>query len=388
MNTGLDNLDILELDRRTFLKAVGMLGASAFLGNYGTQIARALKVAETKVVWLNGAACTGCSMSFINSAHPDVVQAITELNVNIGYMETLSPQQGIFVDGAPAGTSELNSELKIEELVREGGYILVVEGAVPFGGSGRYLTIAGKPFKDILKQVAGKASAVVAMGACSSFGGVPSARSDIRKDTDYRGLLFTGTEKKGAFSELGIDKPVINLAGCPPNPEFGLITLGALILGKITPADLPDILDRYNRPTVFFPPDHTIHENCPRRGYYDKGQLDTEFSGEHCLWKLGCKGPYTHSDCATRRWNNALSMCTKAGSPCIGCMEPGFPDSFSPFYRESEGVGILLGADANTIAKVAIGAAAVGVGAHAVRRVMVSMKKHDAEPEKAEEAQE
>ena len=82
------------------------------------------------------------------------------------------------------------------------------------------------------------------------------------------------------LKELGIDKPVINIPGCPAHPDWILLTLGAVILGKIkVPEDLPAVLDEYGRPKVFFPPDHTVHDNCPRRGYYDRGEFDEEVGG-------------------------------------------------------------------------------------------------------------
>lgn len=369
----LENIDFLAMDRRTFLKVTGAIGASAFLGTYKTDIVQALEFSETKLVWIHGAECTGCSESLLDAGDPDLVQAITKLNVNVAYHETLLAQQGLFVDGKPANTSELNSELLIDELIEEGGYILVVEGAIANGpdGSGRYCMFGGRTFKELFKKAAQNADFIIAVGMCATYGGVNSADSDIVDLMDFRGVAFTKEDpSKGMLDVLGIDKPVINISGCPAHPDWILLTLGAVILGKIkVPDDLDAVLDQYNRPIPFFPLDHTIHDNCPRRGAYDLGQFDTDFSGEGCLWKLGCKAPYTHADCATRKWNGSVSMCTQAGSPCISCCEPGFPDSARPFYVEAEDEGILLGANIDTVAKVAVGTAVVGAGVHAVRRI-------------------
>ncbi len=111
----LDSVDFLKMDRRTFMKAVGALGASAFLGSFRSQIVSALEFAETKLVWLHGSECTGCSESVLNAGNPDIVQALTKLNVNLAYHETLCAQQGIWVDGKLVNTSELNSEILLEE---------------------------------------------------------------------------------------------------------------------------------------------------------------------------------------------------------------------------------------------------------------------------------
>jgi hydrogenase small subunit len=369
----LDSVDFLKMDRRTFMKAVGALGATVFLNTYKTEIVSALELEETKLIWLHGSECTGCSISLLNAGNPDIAQALTKLNVNLAYHETLLAQQGIFVDGKLANTSELNSEILLEELIEEGNYILVVEGSIPNGpnGSGKYLMLGNRTFKEILGAAAKNANAIVAVGACAAYGGITSADSDVAKDTDYRGVAFSKKDSKGGMlQELGIDKPVINIPGCPAHPDWVLLTLGAVILGKINiPEDLPDVLDQYGRPKVFYPPDHTVHENCPRRGFYDRGEFDDQVGGEKCLWKLGCKAPYAHADCAIRKWNGSVSMCTQAGGPCIACVEPDFPDMARPLYVEAEDKGVLLGANIDTISKVAVGAAAVTAGVHAVRRM-------------------
>jgi len=367
----LDSVDFLKMDRRTFMKALGAMGAATFLGTYKSDIVSALEFAETKLVWLHGSECTGCSESVLNAGNPDLVQALQKLNVNLAFHETLCAQQGIWNDGKLVNTSELNSEILLEDLYKEGKYFLVVEGSIPNGpdGSGRYLVIGNKTFKETLGEAAKNAIAIIAVGACACWGGITSADSEVAKDTDYRGVAFAKADSKGGMlKELGIDKPVINIPGCPAHPDWVLLTLGAVILGKIKLEDIPSIVDDYGRPMVFFPPDHTVHENCPRRGYYDRGEFDTEVGGEKCLWKLGCKAPYSHADCAIRKWNGSVSMCTQAGGPCIACVEPGFPDTSRPLYVEREDVGV-AGTNIDTVAKVAVGAAAVAAGVHAVRRM-------------------
>lgn len=367
----LDSVDFLKMDRRTFMKALGAMGAATFLGTYKSEIVSALDLAETKLVWLHGSECTGCSESVLNAGNPDLVQALQKLNVNLVFHETICAQQGIWNDGKLVNNAELNSEVLLEETYKEGKYFLVVEGSIPNGpdGSGRYLVIGNKTFKETLGEAAKNAIAIIAVGACACWGGITSADSEVAKDTDYRGVAFAKEDSsKGMLKELGIDKPVINIPGCPAHPDWVLLTLGAVILGKIKLEDIPSIVDDYGRPMVFFPPDHTVHENCPRRGYYDRGEFDTEVGGEKCLWKLGCKAPYSHADCAIRKWNGSVSMCTQAGGPCIACVEPGFPDTSRPLYVEREDVGV-AGTNIDTVAKVAVGAAAVAAGVHAVRRM-------------------
>jgi Ni,Fe-hydrogenase I small subunit len=64
----------------------------------------------------------------------------------------------------------------------------------------------------------------------------------------------------------GIKTPVINLVGCPANPENIISTvLHYLLLGK-----LPE-LDEHSRPKIFY--GQTIHDNCPRRAHFDEGRF-------------------------------------------------------------------------------------------------------------------
>ena len=92
----------------------------------------------------------------------------------------------------------------------------------------------------------------------------------------------------------------------------------------------PEELDEHNRPKAFY--GKVIHENCPRRSYFEEGKFARVLSEPGCLNELGCKGPVTYADCPTRLWNGGVNWCIGSGSPCIGCVEPGFPDLLAPFY--------------------------------------------------------
>ncbi|MDY0266310.1 MAG: twin-arginine translocation signal domain-containing protein [Methanimicrococcus sp.] len=366
------NLDILKVDRRTFLKAVAALGATSFISLYGNQLAEALTFEnETKVLWLHGAECTGCSISALNTSAPDFADALAQLNVSVVYHETLLAQQGIFVDGKLVGNSELNGEILLNELVAEGGYILVVEGSIGNGpnGTGKINMIGNHTFKDIFKKTAEKATAVIALGTCAAYGGITVTDSAVKEYCDFMGVNQTENKKGGMMKLLGINKPVINLPGCPAHPDWFFLTVAAVLLGKIDLNNLDGQLDDNGRLKVFYPDTHTLHDNCPRRGFYDRGVLDVQFAEGGCLWKVGCKAPYVHADCALRKWNDGVSVCMQAGGPCIACVEPIFPNGSMPFYVERESAGVLFGVNIGTIAAFAIGAAVVAAGVHAVRRV-------------------
>jgi hydrogenase small subunit len=302
----------MKMDRRTFIRAVGVLGASLFLQTYKSDFIKALEFSKTKIFWLHGVECTGCTVSVLDRGSPDIVEAISRLNLNPLFQESLMMQQGIFTDRKPANTSELNSEILLDETL-EKDYILVYEGGVPNepGGSGNYLMLGGRPYKEVYEKVARNASLIVAIGQCATHSRVNATDTYIKELMDNCGIAFTlKNPYEGVVNHPGIDKTVINVNGCPAHPDWVLLTLGAVLLGKIkVPDDLPEVLDKWKRPEVFFLQDNVVHNNCPHLGYFDRGEFDLKIGGEKCLWKLGCRGSDSSIDCAVCYLNDSHSLC-------------------------------------------------------------------------------
>lgn len=352
----------LAMTRRGFLAAAGAAGAAAFLYANAPQVAAAIASSDEKLLWLSGASCGGCTTSLLNGGNPDVLTALEKIRLDLAYHDEFMLQQGIFVDGSPASDDAHNSNILLKELISGGSYGLVVEGAIPNGpeGSGRYCMSGAVPFKDIFTEAARNASFIVAMGTCASYGGIPRSL----KIADAAGVSFAGTSNVGgAMSRYGLDNTVVNVPGCPTNPDWLLLTLADLVTGtKIE-------VDAYGRPTAFF--SGAVHDSCPRRGAFDRGARDNDFSGGNCLYNLGCKGPLAYADCPARRWNGGTGMCTQMGGPCVACVEPGFPDAFMPFFQKIESKSVLTDLNVDAAAKIIVGAAVVGAGIHAVKRLAV-----------------
>jgi hydrogenase small subunit len=119
------------------------------------------------------------------------------------------------------------------------------------------------------------------------------------------------------LQEKGISTPVVNLPTCPVNPEWVVaIVVDVLLLGSLESGALLDKLDRHGRPKYIF--GQTIHDNCPRRGHFENGNFVNEFGTEeealgYCLYKVGCKGPQTYTNCPIVRWNRRTSWCVESG---------------------------------------------------------------------------
>jgi hydrogenase small subunit len=231
-----------------------------------------------------------------------------------------------------------------------GKYLLVVTGSIPLAEDGIYTTIGGRTAKSILEEAAAGAAAVVAVGACAHWGNIQAARPNP-----------TGAV---GVSALVQDKPVVNIAGCPPIADV----ITATIVHYITFGRVP-ALDADGRPLFAY--GARIHDQCPKRANFDAGQFVETFDDEGarkgwCLYHVGCKGPATYSPCPIFMWNSGTSWPIGAGHPCIGCTERGFWDTMTPFYNRLPGVsGFGVERTADVIgAALAVGAAA-GVAVHA-----------------------
>lgn len=290
------------VSRRSFLQLCTALMVTAPVGLALTEKASALQVAQEigrakrpSVIWLHFQDCTGCSETLLRTSRPDVADLILNV-ISLDYHETLMAASGYQAEAA----------LKQAVADNFGKFVLVVEGSIPTKEQGRYMELAGRPALDVLRDIGPKSAAVVAMGSCAAWGGVPSADPN---PTGARGVDSIITEK-----------PVVNIPGCPTNP-YNLL---AVVLEYATMNRLP-ALDEFNRPKFAF--DRHVHDHCPRRAHFDAGRFAREFGDEGhregwCLYKLGCKGPVTHAACSTRHFNEVPDVWPIGiGAPCVGCTE-------------------------------------------------------------------
>ena len=329
MHTLHDLFKLKGYSRRDFLKFATLTAAA--LGLPPSMFAQFVHALETKpkpvVIWLEFQDCAGCSESFIRSTTVMPTEVLLDF-ISLEYHETLM---------APAG--ERAEESKREAIEKyKGKYILVVEGSTT--PKGVYCTVGGRSNYELLKEAAKDAGAIIAVGSCACWGGVPKAEPNP-------------TGAVPLYEALG-GKTVVNIPGCPPIGDVMVATVvHFLALGKLPP------LDNLGRPKTFY--GQTIHDRCYRRAFYNAGKFAGSFDDEgarngYCLYKLGCKGPITRNACATIRWNGGLSFPIQSGHPCFGCAEPDFWDRgfiYRPLPVVETGFGLK-----KVAAGIAIGAAA------------------------------
>jgi hydrogenase small subunit len=315
------------------------------------QVAEALASARRpSVIYLSFQECTGCAESLTRSHAPTLESLIFDA-ISLDYQHTLQAAAGAAAEAAR------------EEAMREnrGEYLLLVDGSIPMGNAG-YSTIAGISNLDMLKESARDAAAIVAVGTCAAFGGIPHAHPNP-----------TGAVP---VSDIISDKPIINVSGCPPIP----VVITGVLAQFLTFGKIPE-LDHLGRPAAFF--GQSIHDRCYRRPFYERGQFARSFDDEGarkgwCLYELGCKGPTTYNACATIKWNEGTSFPIGSGHGCLGCSEPDFWDKGS-FYTPIS-AGLWGSRDALIGAAVAGAALGVGTAVAARRRKKKAQEADEAKP--------
>ncbi|AWV45475.1 hydrogenase 2 small subunit [Hafnia alvei] len=363
------------VNRRDFMKlCAGMAATLGLSSNAAAEMAAAITNPQRPpVIWIGAQECTGCTESLLRATHPTIENLILN-TISLEYHEVLSAAFG--------HQAEENKHNAMKRY--KGKYVLVVDGSIPLKDGGVYCMVAGEPIVDHIRRAAADAAAVIAIGSCAAWGGVPA----------------TGGNPTGAVSlEEAIGKPVINIPGCPPNPHNFLTT----VVYYITYGKLPE-LDSKHRPLFAY--ERLIHENCERRPHFDAGRFAKEF-GDHghrqgwCLYHLGCKGPETYGNCST------LEFCDIGGGiwpvgighPCYGCNEQGIGFTKGIFQLanvenptprvDKPGVANREGGHISPTATGLIGGALgilIGVSLMTVRELGRQQKRHESERQNAEKS--
>ncbi|MDA8235061.1 MAG: hydrogenase small subunit, partial [Clostridia bacterium] len=297
------------LSRREFVKLI--LSSTAALSVTDLVVPRLAEAFHGKikpsVIWLECMTCTGNFLSFLNAADPTVRQLLFE-TIDFRFSNTMMAAEGV-------QAIEVLDEVAANH---KGEYVLIVEGTIPLRDKGRYCVIGhradGREITalEAVQYLGPKAKYVMAVGSCASFGGPFASRPNPSQSVPVSKVL------------PGVQ--VVNVSGCPAHPDWTMGTLAHLLLYGI-----PD-LDAYNRPTMFY--GDIIHDNCPRRQHFENSIFAQHPGDKGCLYKIGCKGPVTHSDCPTRQWSGEHhNWPVEANTPCIGCTAPEFIDGMTPFFN-------------------------------------------------------
>lgn len=297
--------------RRDFMKFCSTVAAAIGLGPaFGPKIAEAL-TAESKppVVWLHFAECTGCTEAALRSydtdtKNPNFADLILD-TISLDYHETIMAGSGVLVS---EGGNTTYQEDYLSKVISD-PFICVVEGAIPTADGGIYGMVGGKTMLSIAQEICPQSLFIIAIGTCASYGGLPAAAPNL-----------TGAKGVGDALGTGLNVPVVNIPGCPPNPVNFVGAVSYYLLNHQLPQ-----LDNKGRPQFAY--GKRVHDQCP---YHEDGR----YGEDRCLEDMGCKGKHCYNNCPSIQFNMGTSWPVAAGHPCIGCSEPNFWDTMTPFYRE------------------------------------------------------
>ena len=315
----------MAVSRRDFVKlcsgTVAGFGVSQmFHPAIHEAFAQTLTGERPPVFWVQGQGCTGCSVTLLNSTHPSIADVLLKI-ISLEFHPTVMAAEG---EGAYEHMMRVAEKFK-------GKFIFAVEGAVPVAHDGKCCVVAEADhhevtMTEVTKVLAANAAAVLAVGTCAAYGGIPAGKGNE-----------TGAMGVSAFlKKEGIPAPVINIPGCPPHPDWMVGTLALLLDAmkrKGTEGGVLEImrgLDDVGRPKVFYP---NTHLTCPYLSSFEDGIFSPFMTDKKgCRFELGCRGPWSGCDSATRKWNGGVNWCI-ANATCVGCTSPNFPDGMSPFYE-------------------------------------------------------
>ncbi|MCT7468258.1 hydrogenase small subunit [Aliarcobacter cryaerophilus] len=359
----IDMMEVIEtegVNRRDFIKWVSATTATLMLPPmFAPLVAEATELMNrVPVIWIELQDCAGNTEALLRSSAPTVDDLLFDV-LSLEFHHALM---------ACAGN---DAEHQLDDAVEhfKGKYLLFVEGSIPTAMNGNYGTIgpSGETFQEHLARLSKDAAAIVAVGTCATFGGVPAASPN---PTGAVGVM-----------DLVKGKPIVNIPACPANPA----NMVGVVLHYVLTGQVPE-LDSLLRPKFAF--GYRIHDNCERRAHFDAGEFVEEWGDEGaknnwCLYKVGCKGPMTFNNCSIIRYNDGANWPVGVGRGCIGCSEPDFWDKYA-YERPMATARIKAptGGVEKTVDEFGLGlltATAVGIGVHAIASVVAGKKSNENE---------
>lgn len=294
-------------------------------------------ITEVHAFWLAGMSCDGCSIAAVGAQHPSVEQLLVGAIPGLPKVILHHP-----VLDVEAGEKFIAPYRLAKEGKLGAPYVVIYEGSVAnekiAAAHGGYWSAMGmetaadgsrQPIQTAywLRDMAPGAAAVIAIGTCATWGGVPAAAGNV---TGSMGVMdFLG---KDYLSALGL--PVINIPGCSPVGDNFTETVAVVLMFLAGVGPLP-AFDELGRPAWMFK--DTVHRGCVRAGNYEEGIFAKRYGDTECLVELGCWGPVVQCNMVSRGAIGHAGGCMNTGGICIGCTMPGFPDAFAPFYKAPPG---------------------------------------------------
>jgi len=340
----------MKITRREFLRMAAYATAATGMSQFDIlKLRNAMAaVGGLPVIWFEGLGDSGCVVSLanyydtVNDRGIDYVLLSDDVGIELKFSSVLMGACGqLAVDEAENVYQEADPGLPEPK-----PFVLVLSGAITnvdgYCIVGEDSTNGVMELIETFSRFEGRATYVLYVGSCASYGGVNAIGGNAINDPlvappDHNGpTSYTGTRN----FNYDYDKSVY-IPGCPAHPDWIVLTILHLLTYGMPPRD------NYGRPTTLMDPPitifgDTVHDHCPRKIQHDVGNFaDHVGDPVKCLRKVGCRGKETYCPCPVLGWNNTdfynggkIAWCAAPGINhiCIGCTQPFFPDV--PFNRK------------------------------------------------------
>ena len=290
-------------------------------------------IAEIDILWITaGLGCDGDTISMTAASSPAIEDVVRGTIPGLPAVRLFNP-----VFAYETGDAFVRRFEEAAAGASSRPFILVVEGSIPnekvktegYWAAFGVDASTGQPIPTCtwIDRLAPKAWAVFAAGTCATYGGIHAMEGN---PTGCMGLAdYLGRDFR---SRGGI--PIVNLPGCPVQPDNFMDTLTYLL--RQAAGNAPMIpLDEALRPRWLF--ELTVHESCDRGSFYEQADFARDYNSPRCQVKIGCWGPVVLCNVPKRGWMRGIGGCPNVGGICIGCTMPGYPDKFMPHMDEPPG---------------------------------------------------
>lgn len=269
-------------------------------------------VGAMHLIWIAGAGCDGCTMAMLGASEPGLEDLLLGRVPDAPQVRLVHPVL------AMESGEEYLSHLRRAAAGELSPFVLVLEGSVfdeSLAGEGSFSRLGSEGERPLttaawVDRLARRAEAVVAIGSCAAWGGIPAAEGN---PTGAMGLEdYLGRDFK---SRAGL--PVVNVPGCAPPGEAFVDTLVYVFLhvSGLVPLDL----DEERRPRWLYA--ESAHPVPPRADYLPARLYSIE--GRPAV---GCPVP-------SQGWMKTIGGCASVGGSCVGCTDRDFVDRHLPLTR-------------------------------------------------------
>ena len=283
------------------------------------------------VLWITtGLSCEGDSVAMTSATNPSLEDIIT--GAIPGMPRVVIHNQVIAYE---VGQEYIQAWFDAEQGKLD-PFVLVIEGSLgneQINGEGHWTGFGvnpanGQPItvNEWVDRLAPKAAAVVAVGTCATYGGIPAMKNN---PTGAMGVPdYLGWKWKSKAGHPDREHPRLPGAARQHDRDAGAPRVRPGGHGAGARA-------RRGRPAGVAVRPHRPRELQPRRLLPSRATSPPSTAPTTAAWSSSAaRARWSSATCPLRGWQNHMGGCPNVGGICMACTMPGFPDKYMPFMDE------------------------------------------------------